>query len=69
MRASFSGYPLFNLEAAVSIPPSIKPAKVEQDIEELGDKLGVDMWVRALHIVCLVQSVQVDLWTDPHDVN
>jgi len=45
IRASFSGYPLFNLSASVSIPPSMKGEQVEKDIDELGEKLGVDMWV------------------------
>jgi len=51
VRASFSGYPLFNLEASVSIPPGVKIEAFESDIQELGEKLGVDMWV--------------DLWTEP----
>eukprot|EP01118_Nematostelium_gracile_P002522 TRINITY_DN1274_c0_g1_i5.p1 TRINITY_DN1274_c0_g1~~TRINITY_DN1274_c0_g1_i5.p1 ORF type:complete len:104 (-),score=16.26 TRINITY_DN1274_c0_g1_i5:105-416(-) len=49
VRASFSGYPLFNLHAAVSIPPSVKIESFEEDIEDLGEKLGVDMWVDMWH--------------------
>jgi len=45
--APFSSTPLFHMEAVVSVPSQYNTSKFESDIKEVGDKVGVDVWVES----------------------
>ena len=46
--APFSGSKLFNVEAIISVPREVAK-RLESDISELGEQLGVDMWVEKFY--------------------
>jgi glycine cleavage system transcriptional repressor len=45
--APFSATPLFHMRAVVGVPAQYNTAKLESDIAEVGDRLGVDVWVES----------------------
>jgi len=46
-QAPFSASPIFRMQATVSVPTNFSAAKLEQDINELSERLGVDIWVES----------------------
>jgi len=47
VRAPMSGTPLFTMAAVVVVPPDIPSPGWRDDLEEIGDKLNVDIEVSA----------------------
>jgi len=46
-QAPFSATPIFRMQATVSVPTRFNAAIFEREIQELSDRLGIDIWVES----------------------